>query len=71
MVNFILPWRFSVTISGARSFAGKANLAAQHIILFLLGILVVFSFLVELQCARRKKRKHYIKIAIRKWWNAY
>ena len=70
MVNLILPWKYGI-FGGANNFATKMNLAAQHIIFITLLVLVIWSFFMEIQRASQAKRKHFIRIAIRKWWTSY
>jgi hypothetical protein len=70
MVNLILPWRFSMG-GGVRTFGSRVNLSAQLLIFFFFALLIVFSFLHELQSAKKRKKKHVFKITLRNWWNYY
>lgn len=71
MINFIFPWRFNIFGGNCRNLVEKGNIAGQQLILFFLAMMIVFSFMEELKAANKARKKHYIKISIRNWWNAY
>jgi hypothetical protein len=58
-------------MGGAMNFGSKINLAFQQLVLFLLALMIVFNFLAELKKAKKRNKKHYLKITLRNWWNGY
>jgi hypothetical protein len=70
MVNLILPWKFSIS-RGANNMATKLNFAGQQFVMGILLFLVVWSFFREVRTAMRAKRRHFIRIALRRWWTNY
>ena len=71
MINIILPWQSMMGGGGFYNFPSRLNMAAYHLIFGSFIIIVVSSFIFEVKAAKKLKKKHFIKRAIRKWWTTY
>jgi len=70
MINFILPWRFSIN-GGVMNFVTKVNLGIQYLALCILVVFIIFSLMEEVRNAKKAGKKHYLKISMRNWWVSY
>lgn len=71
MISVILPWKTVLEGGNLRNFGSKMNLAAYFLLLGGLLIMILGSFMIEVRAAIKERKKHYVRIGLRKWWVNY